>query len=393
MRRNLRQHFSRPFLAGNNLITNVYKVGENLTRAGIGLIQIIPTGTNLKTGWTGTIYYSAKAVGNLYSAVFGSAGILLTGRKHKGGATIAAGTLVVAAGLAWHQGHLNNISSMKIPSFSDIFTKTPKRVIVKLPKGTSFFSDKRSFTLSSLVQNSYLFNPHMQRKYQKSARVRKYVDLIVAEAKKNNIDPVLFANQLFQESIGFRYDVVSGSRNSNKGAVGIAQFLPSTARRLYGVKKADLKNWRKAIPLAAKHMGVLTKRYNGDQILAMIAYNAGDETNNPRKNPIMFVQSKLGQSTITGAEWMAYMKERRSKLNKRAYFPHAWHNETFKYVAIITNVSWSQVALKDAQILKHIRVSSVHTANDNQFAMNDIPVTHTPVARTPYVAKLEVKFG
>lgn len=59
---------------------------------------------------------------------------------------------------------------------------------------------------------------------------------------------------------------------SPKGAMGVMQLMPDTARD-YGV--ADPFSAEQSINAGARHMRALLRRYNGDRTLSAAAYNAG----------------------------------------------------------------------------------------------------------------------
>ena len=61
------------------------------------------------------------------------------------------------------------------------------------------------------------------------------------------------------------------SARSKAGAMGIAQFMPATAKQ-YGIDPMDMNQ---ALPAAAKMTSNLLKHYGGDQKLAAMAYNWG----------------------------------------------------------------------------------------------------------------------
>ncbi|MEM6811356.1 MAG: transglycosylase SLT domain-containing protein [Pseudomonadota bacterium] len=272
-------------------------------------------------------HHIGKGTADLYSAFFESAGHLI-GKPKWGGRAAALGTAATLAALnsdGLFQNRSEPYHSRPVCASNDWQRS-----------GDQFFSDRRDINFAILERENYAYNPLMMRQIQTDPVKAGYFELIVQSAIEEGINPVLFANQLYQESAGFRPDVVSGQTNSNKGAVGIAQFLPSTASRLYNATIDDLIDPERAIPLAARHMGMLTRRYN-DQILGMIAYNAGDEGNS---NALTFVNGNVGYEA-DGIEWMAYMNDRRGRTNCVTYATHAWHNETFKYVAIITGAGWS----------------------------------------------------
>ncbi len=93
----------------------------------------------------------------------------------------------------------------------------------------------------------------------------QYIQIAEQEAKDAGIDPVLFVRQIQQES-GFDVNAASDA-----GAVGIAQFLPSTAAAL-GIDPHDPIQ---ALRGAALLMADYNKTYNGNYSMALAAYNAG----------------------------------------------------------------------------------------------------------------------
>lgn len=97
-----------------------------------------------------------------------------------------------------------------------------------------------------------------------------YYKMAIAAAQQAGIDPELFARQMSHESVGFDPAVVSGARTSPKGALGIAQFMPATARSL-GVNPLDPQA---ALTAAARLMRQYLDQYGSYQN-ALIAYNAG----------------------------------------------------------------------------------------------------------------------
>lgn len=88
-----------------------------------------------------------------------------------------------------------------------------------------------------------------------------------AQAKTNSLDPSYFARLLWRESL-FDPNVVS-----DKGAQGIAQFMPGTAAKR-GL--ADPFDPFAAIQASAAYLADLKKQF-GNLGLAAAAYNAGEE--------------------------------------------------------------------------------------------------------------------
>jgi hypothetical protein len=111
--------------------------------------------------------------------------------------------------------------------------------------------------------------------------------LIEAAARKNGLDPVMFYGQLKHESANFDPDVLAGKRASSAGAIGIAQFMPATAKEM-GV---DARDVRAAIEAGAVYMARLKKQFGGDEVKARQAYNWGmgnlaQYEKNPRLKPM-----------------------------------------------------------------------------------------------------------
>jgi len=98
----------------------------------------------------------------------------------------------------------------------------------------------------------------------------QYVAIARQDAVDSGISPAYFVNQINAESSFNPYAV------SPVGAVGIAQFLPSTAAGL-GINPYDPIQ---ALSGAARHMANLSRSYGGDYAKALAAYNAGSGTVN-----------------------------------------------------------------------------------------------------------------
>ena len=92
--------------------------------------------------------------------------------------------------------------------------------------------------------------------------------LIDQAAMAHSVEPALLHAMIDVES-GFAVRAVSP-----RGAVGLMQLMPDTARD-YGV--TDAFDPRQNIDAGAQHMGRLLDRFGQDQALALAAYNAGAE--------------------------------------------------------------------------------------------------------------------
>jgi soluble lytic murein transglycosylase-like protein len=90
--------------------------------------------------------------------------------------------------------------------------------------------------------------------------------LAIATARRHGLDPNLVLAVVAVES-GFQPDAVS-----NKGAQGLMQLMPATAREL-GV--ADALDPAQNLDGGTRYLRMLVARYGGDLGKALAAYNAG----------------------------------------------------------------------------------------------------------------------
>ncbi|MEZ5429525.1 MAG: lytic transglycosylase domain-containing protein [Pyrinomonadaceae bacterium] len=90
---------------------------------------------------------------------------------------------------------------------------------------------------------------------------------IIDSCRRYNIDPLLIYSQMHQES-GFK-----PKARSYKGASGLMQLMPATARR-FGV--TDIYDPKQNIDAGVKYMRWLLDTFNGDVVLALAGYNAGE---------------------------------------------------------------------------------------------------------------------
>jgi Transglycosylase SLT domain len=110
------------------------------------------------------------------------------------------------------------------------------------------------------------------------------------EAKANDIDPAFFARLLWRESL-FDPNVVS-----NKGAQGIAQFMPETAKR---VGLDDPFEPMSAVKASAAFLNGLRNQF-GNLGLAAAAYNAGEQR-------VLNWQSGKGNMPLETQDYVAFV--------------------------------------------------------------------------------------
>ncbi|MCT8160891.1 lytic transglycosylase domain-containing protein [Pseudoruegeria sp. SHC-113] len=114
---------------------------------------------------------------------------------------------------------------------------------------------------NSITSNIYTAIPRYSGKYR-----GEYMELARAAARKNNVPEDLFLRLVQQES-GW-----NARAKSHKGALGLAQLMPATARSL----KVDPLNPKQNLDGGARYLRIQYNRF-GSWRLALAAYNAGPE--------------------------------------------------------------------------------------------------------------------
>jgi Transglycosylase SLT domain len=97
-----------------------------------------------------------------------------------------------------------------------------------------------------------------------------YGQLIYDIAIRHQVNPQLVAAMIHVES-AFNPRAVS-----RKGACGLMQLLPGTARRFGLTKKKDLFDPQKNLEAGVRYLKWLTQRFGGDVEKILAAYNAGE---------------------------------------------------------------------------------------------------------------------
>ena len=99
------------------------------------------------------------------------------------------------------------------------------------------------------------------------ARRDRYAPLIDVAARENRLTPALVHAVVRAES-AYRADAVS-----HKGAMGLMQLMPGTAKR-FGV--ADAHDPQQNVRAGSKYLRQLLEMFDQDLRLALAAYNAGE---------------------------------------------------------------------------------------------------------------------
>lgn len=121
--------------------------------------------------------------------------------------------------------------------------------------------------LGALSFTVYFINKNFPMKYSKE---------VIEIGNEFEVDPALIMAIIKAES-NFREDAVS-----HKGATGMMQIMPSTAKWFMKKKKIkyseeELFQYRKNIEIGVKYFKFLKDMFKGDEIKALAAYNAGPE--------------------------------------------------------------------------------------------------------------------
>jgi len=140
------------------------------------------------------------------------------------------------------------------PCRADIFVK-------RLPDGTRCFSNRPN------DQNWKLYAREKPLGHDVMLRKKAWLeDIVYGIATRHGLDPKLVKSII---------EVESGCNPralSSKGAMGLMQLMPDTAKEM-GI--TDPWDPRENVKGGTKYLSLLLKRYRGDLVKALAAYNAG----------------------------------------------------------------------------------------------------------------------
>jgi soluble lytic murein transglycosylase len=117
--------------------------------------------------------------------------------------------------------------------------------------------------------------PRVDKAVQEVVLPLRHEDIIRQQAADKGLDPALIAGVIYTES-RFR------DQTSHAGAKGLMQLMPSTAddiaRKSGGTAfvRGDLANPQVNISYGSFYLRYLLRRYGGNEVLAIAAYNAGE---------------------------------------------------------------------------------------------------------------------
>ncbi len=100
----------------------------------------------------------------------------------------------------------------------------------------------------------------------------RYEETIREVSEQHGLEPTFVAAVVYTES-RFRPDV-----ESHRGAYGLMQLLPDTARFIQGRSgiEGDWRDPEVNLRIGAWYLGYLQERYSGDERLMLAAYNSGE---------------------------------------------------------------------------------------------------------------------
>ncbi len=117
--------------------------------------------------------------------------------------------------------------------------------------------------------------PYADKAVQELALPLRHEDIIRQQAEAKNLDPALIAGVIYVES-RFR------DQTSHAGAKGLMQIMPSTADYIAGksggtrFEQGDLASPQINIAYGSWYLRYLLDHYEGNELLALAAYNAGE---------------------------------------------------------------------------------------------------------------------
>ena len=148
-------------------------------------------------------------------------------------------------------------------AFADVYIDTSQTEEIKI---TSYALDEHQSVAieDDMVVDSADITP--ESKLGSAYASLPYNHEVVAAAKETSLDPALIHAVIATESKH------NPRAKSNKGAFGLMQLMPATARR-FNVK--DRNDPKQNIVAGAKYLRELLTLYKGDLKLTLAAYNAG----------------------------------------------------------------------------------------------------------------------
>ncbi|ANY69977.1 lytic transglycosylase [Paenibacillus sp. BIHB 4019] len=160
----------------------------------------------------------------------------------------------------------NPLGTNKDKSVTSLFDMLLSQYMHEASNGSSEGTDVSAQASEALAQLASLNNAYQAEGETFAAGSTDYDAMIAQAAAQYGVDPALIRGVIRTES-GFQPDVVSGA-----GAKGLMQLMDGTAR---GLGVTDSLNPQQNIDGGTRYLSFLLRKYNGNEQVALAAYNAG----------------------------------------------------------------------------------------------------------------------
>lgn len=144
-------------------------------------------------------------------------------------------------------------------------------------------------------------------------------DYVTIKTKGTPYDPMIKQKA---EAYGVSYDLLhkqiysessfNPSAKSPTGPRGLAQMTKATGNAYGLITDADFNDPTKSVDAMARHMKDLLTKYNGDEAMALLAYNQGEGPNG-RRQLEAFAQGKYDQVSSEGLNYVSKLQDVISK--------------------------------------------------------------------------------
>jgi soluble lytic murein transglycosylase-like protein len=154
-------------------------------------------------------------------------------------------------------------------SRNPMYGASPRVIVVgNAVKSTALISPAPSASSTTTIAANHFSTSNLNSGLKGYTTGDREIDsFIVDSSRRYAVDPLLIYSQMNQES-GFKQHATS-----DKGASGLMQIMPETAKRL-GV--ANIYDPKQNIDGGVKYMRILLDMFSGNIDLALAGYNAGE---------------------------------------------------------------------------------------------------------------------